>query len=182
MNKRIMTITTIMIIVLILVLVFIYLTYIKKEPVDISTKNNISGDSIELIEPANTPVNLPSVSSGDIDTDIPKITPTIEPTAVLITDKPIRTTNSPAPTQIVEIVETHVELEANSGDEIDNQVSEGTNIVGSVISSNNETSNQDKQQVLSEIDDALQGLLEAVGKVPTVNEEKLNMTLENGEV
>lgn len=51
-----------------------------------------------------------------------------------------------------------------------------------VISSNVDTSNEEKRQVLNELDTALQGLLEAVGKVPTVNEEKLDASLKEGEV
>lgn len=47
-----------------------------------------------------------------------------------------------------------------------------------VISSNEETSNAEKQQVLSEIDQALKGLLDVVGKVETVDEERLDATLE----
>ena len=50
-----------------------------------------------------------------------------------------------------------------------------------IISSELQTSNQQKQEILTEIDKALQGLLEAVGKVEVVDEERLNATL-NSEV
>ena len=52
-------------------------------------------------------------------------------------------------------------------------------IKDAVISSTTETSNQEKQEVLNELDKALQGLLEVVGKVPTVDETKLNASLES---
>ena len=48
-----------------------------------------------------------------------------------------------------------------------------------VITSSVDTSNQEKQQVLNELDDALKGLLEVVGKVPTVDENKLDASLES---
>ncbi len=47
----------------------------------------------------------------------------------------------------------------------------------SIIVSRTETSNQEKQEVLNEIDDALKGLLEAVGNVKTVDETKLDASL-----
>lgn len=49
-----------------------------------------------------------------------------------------------------------------------------------IISSNTETSSQEKQEVLSEIDEALKDLLEAVGKVEIVDEARLDATLEQG--
>lgn len=48
-----------------------------------------------------------------------------------------------------------------------------------LISSDLQTSNQEKQEILSEIDEALQGLLEAVGKVNTVDETRLDATLDS---
>ena len=54
--------------------------------------------------------------------------------------------------------------------------SEGKDIV---ISSELQTSNQEKQEILSEIDEALQGLLEVVGKVEIVDEERLDATLDS---
>ena len=48
-----------------------------------------------------------------------------------------------------------------------------------VISSHTETSNQEKQEILNEIDDALKGLLDVVGKVKTVDESKLDASLES---
>jgi len=50
-----------------------------------------------------------------------------------------------------------------------------------VIISDPETSNEEKQEVLTEIDEALKGLLEAVGKVEVVDETRLDATL-NSEV
>ena len=50
-----------------------------------------------------------------------------------------------------------------------------------LITSDSQTSNQQKQEILTEIDKALQGLLEAVGKVEVVDEERLDATL-NSEV
>lgn len=49
-----------------------------------------------------------------------------------------------------------------------------------VISSNAETSNQEKQEVLGEIDAALKGLLEAVSKVEVVDERRLDAILNSG--
>ena len=48
-----------------------------------------------------------------------------------------------------------------------------------MISSDPKTSNQEKQEILSEIDEALQGLLEAVGKVETVDETRLDASLDS---
>ena len=48
-----------------------------------------------------------------------------------------------------------------------------------IIVSRTETSNQEKQEVLNEIDDALKDLLDAVGKVQTVDESKLDASLES---
>lgn len=72
----------------------------------------------------------------------------------------------------------------NSGDNIPNTIVE---IPGEeepnqiLITSDSQTSNQQKQEILTEIDKALQGLLEAVGKVEVVDEERLDATL-NSEV
>ncbi len=49
-----------------------------------------------------------------------------------------------------------------------------------VMSSNPETSSQEKQEILSQIDEALQGLLATVSKVETVDETKLDATLNSG--
>ncbi len=46
-----------------------------------------------------------------------------------------------------------------------------------IIKSSSETSNQEKQEILNELDSALQELLDVVGKVPIVDEEKLNASL-----
>ena len=67
------------------------------------------------------------------------------------------------------IPDTIVEI---PGEEENNQI---------LITSDSQTSNQQKQEILTEIDKALQGLLEAVGKVEVVDEERLDATL-NSEV
>ena len=48
-----------------------------------------------------------------------------------------------------------------------------------IISSSSETSNEEKQEVLTEIDEALKGLLEAVGKVEIVDETRLDASLKS---
>lgn len=67
---------------------------------------------------------------------------------------------------------TVIEIPNEEDNEVDGQL---------LISSDPETSNQQKQEILTEIDTALQGLLEAVSKVETVDENRLNATL-NSEV
>ncbi len=183
MNKKIMTITTVMLIVLIFVLIIIYLAYVKNEPTDITTKNNISGETTTVVEPTSTPlISISDISGEGEDNSIIEVSETPEPSPVIVTEKPIKTTKTPSATQNSKVIEPPSVVFEESGETIEKSEPEDNNIVDSFIISDNETSNQDKQQVLTEIDDALQGLLEAVGKVPTVDEEKLNKTLENGEV
>jgi hypothetical protein len=166
-----------MLILLIAVLIIIYFNYVKKEPNEVTTKNDFSGDVELTSTPTTSPLAVPNITdlvetngSGNViiqDTPVP--TNTIEAKK---TTKLPKITSTPVPEITEEPIVTSVP-----------QIEKDENIiVEPIISSDNETSNQDKQQVLSEIDDALQGLLEAVGKVPTVDEEKLNKTLENSEV
>ena len=204
MGKRVMTIATIMIIVLILLLVVVFVNFFNNNKREIDNKlNNVSGDFFidndgnkepELKKLDNelsgdTVVDKIASTTDEAETDkngekeqVSKIEPAIETTVL-----PSKTQKATKTTPTSDTISVQAKsIEDASGDVIPNTVEEdnGANKlpVEAIISSDTETSNQDKQQVLSEIDDALQGLLEAVGNVPIVDEEKLNKTLESSEV
>ncbi len=183
MNRKIMTIATIMIIFSIALLCGIYFAYISQEPKEINRIH--SGESLPIksvtIAPSNKPASTKTGTEIKQSGEEPK-KPTEAPEPTIAPTK--KATNTPKPTQVVVEVPTIMEQSGNQEIESGNTpVQNNENIiVEPIIKSDNETSNQEKQQVLTEIDDALQGLLEAVGKVPTVDEDKLNQSLENGEV
>ena len=204
MGKRIIEITTVMIVLLIISLVIVFISLVNTSERTINNKvNNVSGDfrretsgDIEVIQTATkaemSGENIDTIESGEFieiisnaedENNIINSTPKIENT--------YKTTEIPSvvvkPTTTNEIEDAHIvpeEVISGETTEIDAQENNAinNNPVESIISSDTETSNQDKQQVLSEIDSALQGLLEAVGNVPIVDEEKLNKTLESSEV
>ena len=204
MGKRIIEITTVMIVLLIISLVIVFISLVNTSERTINNKvNNVSGDfrretsgdikdvqndtksekSGENIDTIESGEFIEIISNAEDENNIINSTPKIENT--------YKTTEIPSvvvkPTTTNEIEDAHIvpeEVISGETTEIDAQENNAinNNPVESIISSDTETSNQDKQQVLSEIDSALQGLLEAVGNVPIVDEEKLNKTLESSEV
>ena len=203
MGKRIIEITTVMIVLLIISLVIVFISLVNTSERTINNKvNNVSGDfrretSGDIKDVQNdtksekSGENIDTIESGEFieiisnvedENNIITSTPKIENTY-----KPAETPSVVKPTTTNKIEDAHiVPEEVISGETTEIDVKENdalnNNPVESIISSDTETSNQDKQQVLSEIDSALQGLLEAVGNVPIVDEEKLNKTLESSEV
>jgi len=203
-GKRIIEITTVMIVLLIISLVIVFISLVNTSERTINNKvNNVSGDfrretsgDIEVIQTATkaemSGEYVDTIESGEfieiisnaedennIINSTPKIENTYKTTEIpSVVVKPT-TTNKVEDANVVpeEVISGETtEIDAQENNAINN------NPVESIISSDTETSNQDKQQVLSEIDSALQGLLEAVGNVPIVDEEKLNKTLESSEV
>lgn len=182
MNKAIKAIATLMIVILIVVLIGIFLSYysgngiintfmLESGNTNISTSNIPSGDYMSNNERDNIKNN-----EGLIDSIIKDSTENKE---------------NPGDNQMQGSTGSNDESKNsgdvdNSGDTFPNTVIEIPNDVREepsqfVISSNSQTSNQEKQEVLDEIDKALQGLLEAVGKVEIVDETRLEATL-NSEV
>ncbi len=184
MNNRIIRIATIMIFVLIVLLLVIFYGYISTR--DIST--NIKGRP-------HVSENSVSFSSGDKvlvsgeDNDLEKISGEenqIEVTASAEIEKNPEPIIKDEPTkQETKVEEDNGENEQRMPDtiiEIPNENDNDRIIQEPIISSSIETSNEEKRQVLNELDSALQGLLEAVGNVPTVDEDKLNASLTESEV
>ena len=187
MNKNLKFITLVMIIILIIALLVIAATYFSRrritdtktpyvlnnsgESTQVKIKPSVaSGDFVEISstsEGEHLPKELTSSGEEDIDEpqiDVPKIT-------------------------------TDIKLEGSDGnitissgnDGHENEIVNNTEVSTTpntepIIISTTEASNQEKQQILDELDDALQGLLEAVGKVPTVDEDRLNASLQESEV
>lgn len=190
MSNAIKAVATAMIIILIIVLIWIFLSYYRKDNI-IGTMGNYSGDSnVSALE-------IPSGNYIEGENIINK-EGLVES---IIDNQPIKPIDSGDKTinknDEVKEVENGVESSSGnttvessgdneSGEKMPNTVIEipSDNIPDSeniIISSELQTSNQQKQEILTEIDKALQGLLEAVGKVEVVDEERLNATL-NSEV
>ena len=187
MNNKIMKITTILIIILSLLLVVMLFSYFNKrdpgedtknipnikvsgEKQSISTKKEedvLSGEEI-LFSGEKTIIEETQPGSGEaviVNSEVKEVTEEKRPPKNIVV-KPIENDNNNQKENIV--VDTNI---PEVVEPIESSVQE------SIISSSTETSNQEKQQVLDEIDNALQGLLEAVGKVPTVDEQKLDASL-----
>ncbi len=203
MNNIIKAIATAMIIILIVILIWVFLSYFKENEMidsispniqsgdfsvstlDIPSGNNISksndtfSDNTGLIESIinNSPENIESgnkeiyTNSGDkvISGD---------------TGNNLNSGDKSVSGEINDNVKNNEDsVDNKSGEELPNAIieipEEESNQI--LITSDSQTSNQQKQEILTEIDKALQGLLEAVGKVEVVDEERLNATL-NSEV
>ena len=180
MNKVIKAIATSMIVILIVALVGIFLSYYK---------DNEATDTF-IFESGNSNVSTLNIPSGEYINNVKRIDisnnegliesiikDSTESNLEDIKNQESNDNNSQNPENI---------NNNNSGDTIpytiidipDNSKADSNQFV---ISSNSQTSNQEKQEVLDEIDKALQGLLEAVGKVEIVDETRLEATL-NSEV
>lgn len=199
-KNNIMKITTIMIILLVIALIFIFMHYLSfrddvvvKKPVTTPIKTNSgeiknlehSGESkaetIESGEPSLVPSNPEDNNSeskvedkGSKDNKNNKEN----------NDKIQKEDEAPKNNQVSndnKVENNNVKDNTDNSTQMPNTIIDVTdnNMQEPVITSDINTSNQEKQQVLNELDDALKGLLEVVGKVPTVDENKLDASLES---
>lgn len=163
MNKNIRTIASVMIVVLAIVLIVIFALYNSNRDT-IRSKNNtnmhdsgepILNDKSGDIEETNSGEVIEQAESGE-DIVVSGENEIVEEISgeVIEDKKPLRKPERKEPPKPAE----------NDSP---------------VIVSRTDTSNQEKQEILNEIDDALKGLLDAVGKVKTVDESKLDASLES---
>ena len=185
-KNNIMMITTIMIVLLVIALIVIFMHYLS-----------FREDTV-IKRPITTPTNK---SSGEIKES--------NPSGEIKIDEPISGEEVITPVEVIDEIKEQVNEESkdkkedkNNKTSKDNKIDANNNKSASsgetvsqmpntiidvtdngiqepVITSSVDTSNQEKQQVLNELDDALKGLLEVVGKVPTVDENKLDASLES---
>ncbi len=184
MQSTLFKITTVMIIILFLILVSMFIGYfLRDEETKPVVTPRASGEQVSTKAPKETKNNSGEInideklSSGEATLIVtPSVAPTINPTAKP-TAKPDDKTNPKPTVKIDETIIPENVTEPQSGNtEIDNKEKEPI-APETVITSTAETSNQEKQQVLNELDEALQGLLDVVSKVPTVDESKLDASL-----
>lgn len=163
MNKVIQTIATVMIVLLLAALIWVFLSYFEEDNV-IDTITFSSGDeSVSTPGIPNENYIIPNqVTEGENHQE--EYTSGNEMKSGDETSENSGDTRSEIPNDTTDLPE--------GKREIDTQI---------LISSSPETSNEEKQEVLNEIDKALKGLLEAVGKVEVVDETRLDATL-NSEV
>ena len=204
MNNNLKLITTIMIIILILVLILIAITYFNsREIVDTKVpyvsnssgeKKNIEEKELDdIIDNMSDEDSIQIVSGESVTTNITSGELNTKNDEMIVKNVEEFSGDDKENQKVVEILDTNVDnniAEINSSGENekeeitvnDYETPYNTKDKEPVITSSSETSNQEKQQILNELDDALQGLLEAVGKVPTVDEEKLDASLKESEV
>ena len=175
MNNKIMKITAILIVLLSIALIVLFVGYFLNRRIDDKVTNNnrvsqVSGDKSKVQE-APHESGEKTILSGEVLPDDPLTI--IENSGEKVSIPSDETNNENPQDREKEHVENNTSMPNTIIEIVDNNTPEP------IISSNTETSNQEKQQVLDEIDSALQGLLEAVGKVPTVDESKLDASLES---
>lgn len=183
MNKAIKTAATIMIIILIFALIWIFTSYYK---------NNSTIDTI-VFSSGNRNVSTLKMPSGEYISNENKENSSIND-GLIESIKNISDNTPNIKESQPSKDSTNESLENISGGEnlLENEISGDSNISTPdiiieipneskdiVISSELQTSNQEKQEILSEIDAALQGLLEVVGKVEIVDEDRLEATLDS---
>ena len=161
MNKAIKTVATLMIVVLIVTLIWIFLSYYSGDGV-IDVFGN--GDRNSNISISNIPSGDYMVSDDTKKGDEESLIDSIMKTTGIEAHEEKSGDRTP------EVIETPPEKNDNNVREEPNQF---------VISSDPQTSNKEKKEVLDEIDKALHGLLEAVGKVEIVDEARLDSTLDS---
>jgi cell division protein FtsN len=166
MNKTVRTVASVMIVLLAVVLIVIFATYNsnhdygreKNQGMHVSGEPILNKNSGEVIKEKNQEEKehiKEEIISGESPTTSGDIEqPTIFESGEIDTRKPPKKPERKEPPK------------PSSND-------------NAIISSRTETSNQEKQEILNEIDDALKGLLDAVGKVKTVDETKLDASLES---
>ena len=167
MNKWIKIITSLMIIILIALLILIFLNYFNnREIINIINSNNTNNIHASGENAKDEKENIDIVVSSGEKENFESGEITDEPIVEQIQDE-----KKPDPTN-----------KTDKKTEIKPQADEKPKDNNSVISSNVDTSNEEKRQVLNELDSALKGLLDVVSKVPTVDEEKLDASLKESEV
>ena len=180
MSSRFRYVTTALILILLAVLLGIFIGYLSTRTLNTTThlshksgdKGNVTSgegetsfDNVEQPDDFNSVLTSRTHKESEPATEEP-MGEISEPKIEEIKEKPI-VSETPLPDNIIN-VSTPKKDETKEQD--------------SVIVSDVETSNEEKRQVLNELDSTLQGLLEAVGKVPTVDEEKLDASLIESEV
>lgn len=183
MNKTIQTVATVMIILLLVILIWIFLSYYKQNDI-IDTISYPSGNS--NVSTPGIP-NTEYISNNEEKHDYDNL---IESIQNMSGEKEISKENvevliSGEQQTTIEISGDNNEISENMEQNLNIKLEETKKQSNStnqlVISSTSETSNEEKQEVLTEIDEALKGLLEAVGKVQIVDEKRLDASL-NSEV
>ena len=184
MSSKFRYITTALIFILLALLLGIFIGYLSTRTLDITThlshksgdKSNIlSGEeetgsgNIEQPDDINSVLTSRKHKDSEPITEEPKVEIS-EPNIEKIKEEPT-VFETPLPDGII-----------NASTPKTDETKEQDKEQDSVIVSDVETSNEEKRQVLNELDSTLQGLLEAVGKVPTVDEEKLEASLIESEV
>lgn len=185
MNKIVKAVASFMIVILIIALVYILISYYEKNEIintNVSTLMIPSGEYMINEKHTGNESLIESIikgSSGNSNNESSKDNNLYKSGDTLNEETPYTSGENMGNEQSYESNQT----QHNSGDNIPNVIVEVTEPKDSsnqlVITSDSETSNQEKQQILTEIDEALKGLLEAVGKVETVDEERLNTTLDS---
>lgn len=185
MNKTIQAVASVMIILLLVALIWIFLSYYGQNDV-IDTISYSSGNS-DVSTPGipNTEYISNSEEKYDYDNLIESIqnmsgeketTNNEEIKEPVISGEQLPGIKSSGDNE--EILENIVQNPRPQIKDSENQREPNNQ---GIISSTSETSNEEKQEVLTEIDEALKGLLEAVGKVEIVDEKRLDASL-NSEV
>lgn len=193
MNKIIKALTTLMIIVLLVVLIWVYLSYYRGNTSSVlnnedynsnvsalNIPNNVSVESGEGLVASIIKENTDKMGSSNVSTSG-------EDTSIYSNENETRVDNNENKSndnqgEVSKEDETNNQnINNNSGERMPNTIIDIPNATQEpndiMISSSTETSDSEKQKVLNEIDTALQNLLETVGKVQTVDEERLNATL-----
>ena len=160
MNKNVRAIASIMIIVLAVLLIVIFIEYNQKRENDYNKPHNVMHDSGEPILNDKSGEEQSLVESGEGFIIAQESGEEKEPVEVFSGEEKVDDKKPPKKFE-------KKDLPRDCTNE------------PPVISSHTETSNQEKQEILNEIDDALKGLLDAVGKVKTVDESKLDASLES---
>ena len=160
MNKKFQTITSVLIILLLFLLIWVFISYYTS-PVMVqeSSKNsNIPTPEIEIPTKNETSISN-EISTSNNET-------VIDSSDKVLENVPI-SSNEDIKTNVIEIKEPNSII----SEEVEDKKNESTVI----ISSDPNISNTEKQQILTEIDEALSELLVVVDKVQTVDETRLGI-------
>lgn len=187
MQSTLFKIATVMIIILFLILVSMFVGYfLRDEDVKPIPTPRVSGEQVSTKAPKETKnksgekaINGKSNSGEATIVDIPVVSPSSAPTLKPTTKPEEKTTPKPTIKAQETLAPENTEnvISSQSGNTEISNIEKEQKAPEAVITSTAETSNQEKQQVLNELDEALQGLLDVVSKVPTVDESKLDASL-----
>lgn len=177
MHKFIQPMATIMIVLLLVILIWVFLSYYK------------GYEKIETMQPVSGEMNVSNSNHSTDNLQKPNYENVVSSIiSNLSGDKEEDPINGKSSNHLDE--KSGDRMPRESGDSRDSRTDELSTMPNvtielpedkqkpnEIISSNTETSSQEKQEVLTEIDEALKGLLEAVGKVEIVDETRLDATL-----